>query len=330
VLTPGNVPTEDRPVNRTVVLEVLFGALLWLSQVGLPVLDIQQELWFGVCVWSLFLVISVHLCWTLLPTRLRASGKAPLVLLLALAIVGLVYPGLKRRYWREHPRSAATPPLSTPSSPATKSARAAVVAEKGAGNPPFPAPSVANRSLPKAQSKTAPRKRHTEAPPASLAVHPPSAPSVPPSAAPSLPPVSQNMNNSPGGVQVGGNLVVNPPPPQRIITEAQYQTIVTALKKSGLQELGIRHSQGNAESQKFADMLVETLQNAGWKFRRARFLIMEHEGFGLAVMTKDWSHPPEGAVELLSALAAAGLSPQRADAPIEEGTFDLYVGLAPP
>jgi hypothetical protein len=317
----------DRTGNRAVVLEVSFGVLLWLSQVGLPVLDIQQEFWFGLCVWSLFLAISVHLGWTLLPRKLRAAGKAPLVLLLALAIAGPIYPGLKRRYRQEHPRIVAAPPLPAAPSPAPHGAQA-VIAEKVAGEPP-PAPPVANQSLPKVQPKIEPRKRHVAAPPESPAEHPHSVLSVPPSTAPFVPPISQNMNNSPGGVQVGGSLIVNPQPLQRIITETQYRTIVTALRKSGPQEFGIRHSEGNAEAQKFADMFVQTLQDAGWKARMTRFLIMTHEGFGLFVMVKDWTHPPEGAVALVTALTAAGLSPNKIDAPIEDGTFDLYVGLVP-
>jgi hypothetical protein len=59
-------------------------------------------------------------------------------------------------------------------------------------------------------------------------------------------------------------------------------------------------------------------------------LIVEHEAIGLWVVVKDRHKPPAGAAKLLKALSAAGLSAALGEAPIDEGTFDLLVGLQAP
>jgi len=106
----------EHPSNRRIVTaEILFGLLLWLSQVGLPVLGIQREFWFGLVVWVIFFVVGSHLIW-MLSVRLPAPWRLFFVLSFAVLLSACVYPGLSRQYRKEHGAVAAFvppyPPLS--------------------------------------------------------------------------------------------------------------------------------------------------------------------------------------------------------------------------
>ncbi len=72
---------------------------------------------------------------------------------------------------------------------------------------------------------------------------------------------------------------------------------------------------------------LAVFHEAGWKEVRPRFLIFDHDGQGLWVMTNNWDYPPAAATAVVAALTAIGIVPNRLIAPIADGAVDLYVGM---
>jgi hypothetical protein len=92
--------------------------LIFLVQVGLPVLNIEERFWFGVVVWSLFLVLCSYAIWVL-GAKLATPGQRISAILVFAALVNLlIYPRLEARYRQEHPRKPAKP--SIPALPTVK------------------------------------------------------------------------------------------------------------------------------------------------------------------------------------------------------------------
>jgi hypothetical protein len=117
-------------------------------------------------------------------------------------------------------------------------------------------------------------------------------------------------------------------PNQRTLTAAQHDKIVELLRNAGKFELAVRHTEGNAEAQRYADMFSQAITDSGWTLRRPKFLIPEKETLGVWVMVQDREHPPDGASQLLEALRAAGIDAQGVEVPaLNPGTFDLVIGL---
>jgi len=127
---------------------------------------------------------------------------------------------------------------------------------------------------------------------------------------------------------LGSQTVNNFEPPQRVLSDSQKAILVAALKQAGAFEVAIRHSDGNAESQTYADQLAAAIQDAGWTLRRPKFLIATHESYGVWVLIKSANDIPVGAIKLVDALTAAGIKVQGQPIEgLEPNTFDLVIGL---
>ena len=85
---------------------------------------------------------------------------------------------------------------------------------------------------------------------------------------------------------------------------------------------------GNGESQRYADQLSQAIKDAGCTLRRPRFLIDEHEGYGLWVVIHDSNNIPPVADALVGALKGANIEFKGTTSEvIEPGVVYLMVGL---
>jgi hypothetical protein len=116
--------------------------------------------------------------------------------------------------------------------------------------------------------------------------------------------------------------------PPRSLTAEQQEALPRLLRQADECELGIRHSQGHAESQEFAGALALLLQKAGWKLRWPEPLVQDKEAPGLWVMVHSQQDAPLCAKLLLTSLKAVGIEASGVEVhAMMPGTFDLLVGV---
>jgi phosphotransferase system glucose/maltose/N-acetylglucosamine-specific IIC component len=98
------------------------------------------------------------------------------------------------------------------------------------------------------------------------------------------------------------------PPYQRRLSKAQHKMLADLLRKTGRYETAIRHSQGNMESQIYANDFESAIKDAGWIVNpHPVFLIQERETTGLWIIVSDVNHAPNCAAILQQSLKAIGL-----------------------
>jgi hypothetical protein len=78
-----------------------------------------------------------------------------------------------------------------------------------------------------------------------------------------------------------GPIIINPVPTARTLLPEQAGRLEALLRNVGPYEIAIRHSQGDIESQRFADALEKIVVRAGWTVRQGMFLIQEREQVGI-------------------------------------------------
>ena len=122
-------------------------------------------------------------------------------------------------------------------------------------------------------------------------------------------------------------------PRQRHLSTEQRSRLISLLRNGKAFETAVRHSQGNMESQLYADEFVAVLKEAGWKMNpQPRFLVQQRDAKGLWIMVHDMAKAPPCALLLQQSLKAVGLdAPGIAVpdlSPNPEATCELFVGLA--
>lgn len=126
---------------------------------------------------------------------------------------------------------------------------------------------------------------------------------------------------------------------QRSLTPDQAERLAALLREAGKQKIAFRHSLGHGESYQFLQQLQDViLEKAGWSKRDSQlFVRVRGEPYGLWVFVSDVGRvdethvkAPLGATALIRALREVGLKVQVMAQPIEEGTFELIVGLPEP
>jgi hypothetical protein len=116
--------------------------------------------------------------------------------------------------------------------------------------------------------------------------------------------------------------------PARTLTAEQQEALPRLLRQAGECELGIRHSEGHAESKEFAGALAMLLQQAGWKLRWPEPLVQDKEAPGVWVMVHSQQDAPLCAKMLLTSLKAVGIEASGVEVhAMRPGTFDLLVGV---
>ena len=137
--------------------------------------------------------------------------------------------------------------------------------------------------------------------------------------------LSTNINQYRTDTTTAVGKILRPP---RTLTSEQRLKITNALRKAGVHEVAIRHSQGSDESQQYTDALSEAIKDAGWIFRRPKFLINDTEMHGVVILVPDANNVTDGANQLWNALKSAGLEVTGLEITgLEKDTFDLMVGL---
>jgi hypothetical protein len=143
--------------------------------------------------------------------------------------------------------------------------------------------------------------------------------------------VSQTMTNSPGGIQVGGNLTVNQGVDRRKLTPEQRVRLIFALRDVPLKgPVNVMAVEGDSESIGFAEELAQTLEAAGWKVEtigRSLFTILPR---GLFVIVHSAETAPKHAATLQYAFTNAGEPlPGQVYVGLRPGTVELLVGAHP-
>ena len=123
-------------------------------------------------------------------------------------------------------------------------------------------------------------------------------------------------------------------PVPRHLTEEQQKTLAIQLRAGGVFETAVRHTQGNMESQNYADDFVTALKAAGWTVNpHPKFLIQEHDSVGVWIMVADMSKPPTCALLLQQGLKAIGIEAIGVAVPEISATpstaCELFIGLKP-
>jgi hypothetical protein len=131
-----------------------------------------------------------------------------------------------------------------------------------------------------------------------------------------------------------GEIKKNVVPVPRHLSEEQRIKLVFLLRSGGPYETAVRHTQGNLESQTYADEFVAVLQGAGWTVNPTpRFLIQERDAAGVWIMVSDMAKAPPCALLLQQSLKAVGIeAPGMAVpgiSPTPETACELFVGLKP-
>jgi hypothetical protein len=143
---------------------------------------------------------------------------------------------------------------------------------------------------------------------------------------------TQVVNNCPNGIcgqEVNNSTVNNYAPPQRSLSDEQKTRFIALLKPACPFEVAVRHIPGNSESQQYADQLGEAITEAGCMLRKPRFLIDEHNGYGLIVALHDKENIPPAADALIGALLGANIKAVSSTADsIETGVVYLFVELS--
>lgn len=149
---------------------------------------------------------------------------------------------------------------------------------------------------------------------------------TPSSVSASSPNIAQTMNNSPGAIQVGGNLSVNA---ERQVTQTAINLLMKRLKNKpcpvtvGVLGLG-------GEPLQLANDLLQILQNAGCQVSGVNHGIGFPTFFGVRILYSPISPPVESIQVIADALQASKIDfvnvPDSNQAP---GTIYLYVGYKP-
>jgi hypothetical protein len=131
-----------------------------------------------------------------------------------------------------------------------------------------------------------------------------------------------------------GEIKNNIVPVQRHLTAEQRSTLVVLLRSGGSFETAVRHTQGNMESQKYADEFVAVLKEAGWTVNpHPKFLIQESDATGVWIMVTDIPKAPRCALLLQQGLKAIGIEAPGVAvsglSPTPETACELFVGLRP-
>lgn len=153
--------------------------------------------------------------------------------------------------------------------------------------------------------------------------------------APTPPTISQTMTNSPGSLQVGGNLIVNPGNGHWGLNDEQLSLLSRRLAPFAQQkDRGdlITCVLGDSASTRFAVNLVAAFRKAGWNlpgsgYNQSIFSGVV-EGIILKVNSKDAK--PLGLLEFVMTMREAGIEPVgEIDTSIPPENFRIVVGLKP-
>jgi hypothetical protein len=117
--------------------------------------------------------------------------------------------------------------------------------------------------------------------------------------------------------------------PPRALSQAQQNTIIEMLRRSGTHVIAI-HSSSGQESEDYSAQIAATLTSAGWTVHQFGNKT-QYEPFGLSVCVHDAHKAPPGAAQLLDALHFAGVRVGVGQsAKIREDVIVLIVGLNEP
>lgn len=149
------------------------------------------------------------------------------------------------------------------------------------------------------------------------------------------PVITQTMTNSPGGVQVGGNLTVNQGRQQRTLTSDQRAKLIASsqsyLRQVPQGPVKVTAVMGDEESIAFAEELTKVLKDAGWKvqyFEQSTFV--PTVPVGLSVMVRSRESAPIHGAALQRAFSDAGLIVPAGVYPgVPVGMVELLVGRQP-
>ncbi len=107
-------------------------------------------------------------------------------------------------------------------------------------------------------------------------------------------PAIQNMINSPGGIQAGGNVTINQGPKQRSLTRQQRETFVKVLTAGPRGTVEIESPSDDSEAGTFAGEIANLFQMSGWQisaFARAQYPPASGPR-GVEVGTFTWEQKP--------------------------------------
>jgi hypothetical protein len=124
------------------------------------------------------------------------------------------------------------------------------------------------------------------------------------------PSVSQNMNNSPGAIQAGGNVIINQGPPKRQLTEEQksYLTIILSNNVKGSITVACMEN-GGPEACAFARQIMDLLKASGWTVEFTPMLAWGDPSKTIPeiyLLVQSNEKPPMRAIILQNALKAVG------------------------
>lgn len=122
---------------------------------------------------------------------------------------------------------------------------------------------------------------------------------------------SQTMTNSPGGIQAGGDVIVNQAPPTRKLNEPQQMLFSELLKSNPKGEITVSCIEnGSAEPCTFARQIVNLLKANGWTVVSFEPMIAWGDPNKIIpeiyIQVQSNEHPPDRAKVLQHALKIAG------------------------
>lgn len=284
-------------LQSKVALEIGIAVLLFLLQLGLPAVGIERQFWYALVLWVAIFVVISHLLWLVLAVQVR--WKVSAILVVAAILNALLLPRFVDLYRLEHPSMRPTSP-------------AAVLSPPPAAVPVAPA-----MQTPIAPTSSPTKPVQEQHAPKRLAVA-------------KNPSLSQTMMNSPGGVQIGGGVVVSPQLPPRTLTETQRAELVSALSKIKGGTICVKWNGLDQEAAEFGQSLSDSFRAAGWT-GKSQVVGMSMPPFsppsGLHLRVHDPSRVPEFAEPAAHALYAAGLDTRRGyDKTVDPDTLQLLVG----
>jgi hypothetical protein len=121
--------------------------------------------------------------------------------------------------------------------------------------------------------------------------------------------LSQQMTNSPGGIQAGGNVTISQEMPQRTLSTEQRDKLIKFLNPLPKGKITITSVLGDGESYKFANELNTILKASGWQTDGVNQAVFNGAPVGLIVQIKNRVNIPPHAMSLINALNYIGIQP---------------------
>lgn len=153
-------------------------------------------------------------------------------------------------------------------------------------------------------------------------------PAMPSKASP--PSINQTMIDSPGGIQAGGDVIVNQEPPQRKLTPEQRAKLLSLLHSMPRPPIKILSMMGDTESMNFASELASVFRSAGWSVTGPNQAMLAGNPKGLLIVVHSQDKAPAGAGDLQAALENTGFKAEgEANSGYPENSLALIVGHKP-